>query len=136
MRRLYWICLFVILLVISCGCLQKTNTPVTTTVLPTMAETLPPTATTIMEKQLNFTVTSTTNSVNVTYNGGPDAADLQSLDIRVDNRAGSYNERTIVNPAIGSSYIFTYRGVSDASRVNIIGTFSNGYQQTVLMYYL
>jgi hypothetical protein len=89
-----------------------------------------------MEKELNFTVNSTTNAVYITYNGGPDVADLQSLYIRVDNRAGSYDDRTIVSPAIGSTIGFTYRGVSDASRVNIIGTFTNGYQQTVLRYFL
>ncbi|MFA6332699.1 MAG: hypothetical protein WCX22_07105 [Methanoregula sp.] len=136
MRCVPWICLFIVVLVITCGCTQPAPPPVVTTLPPTQ-ETLPPTVTTTdTEKSLNFTVTSSTTMVNVTYNGGPDAADLQSLYIRVDNRAGSYNERTIVDPAPGSSYSFVYRGVSDASRINIVGTFSGGYQQTVLMYYL
>ncbi|MDD1687533.1 hypothetical protein [Methanoregula sp.] len=136
MRCVHWICLFIIVLVITCGCSQPATPPVVTT-LPQTPPTLPPAVTTTdAEKSLNFTVTSSTTMVNVTYNGGPDAADLQYFTIRVDNRAGSYNERTIVDPVPGSTYNFVYRGVSDASRVNIVGTFKDGYQQTVLMYYL
>lgn len=136
MRCVYWACFLTIVLVITCGCTQQKETPIITAIPPTNEIPVTATTTAIAEKHLNFTVTSTTKMLNVTYDGGPDAADLESLYIRVANKAGTYNERVYQDPVPGSTYVFVYRGVSDASRVNIIGTFKGGYQQTVLMYYL
>jgi len=89
-----------------------------------------------VQKQVNFTVTESKTMVNVTYEGGPDAADLQSINIRIMNQDGTQFPRTIDNPVIGVPYLFTYRGNANAKYVNIVGTFTNGYQQTVLMYYM
>ena len=85
------------------------------------------------EKYVNFTVTQTQTEVKITYDGGPDAADLQSIAILITNHDGTQVQRTIMNPVAGATYSFTYRGTANAARVNIIGTFQDGYQQTVLI---
>ncbi len=126
-------------LIVTCGCLQKaTDSPAITPAVqsPVNPVMTVPLATTNVQKALNFSVIATQKTVNITYNGGPDAADLVSLDIRINNMNGQVVEREIVNPVIGYDYVFTYRGVVDAKTVNIIGNFNGGYQQTVLMYYL
>jgi hypothetical protein len=82
--------------------------------------------------QVNVTAWQKGSDVYVQYNGGADAAYLVSLRMRIDNYSGGYSERTIQNPAIGSPYIFTYMGTSDADRVNVVGIFQGGTEQTVL----
>lgn len=132
MRIVHWTCLFITMLVITCGCLQPApqNTPPSTPVPipPTTAAPNPD-----VQKQLNFTVAQAGSLLNITYNGGPDATELQSIDILITNQDGTQVERTFTNPVIGSIYPFTYRGNANAARVNIIGTFNDGYQQTVLL---
>jgi len=134
MRCLYWICPIVLLFVIASGCLQPSpvNTPpavtlVYTTVVPVTSAPPHPT------QQVNFTVTQGKTELNITYDGGPDAANLQSIDILITNHDGTQVMRTIVNPVVGATYTFTYRGTANAARVNIIGTFNDGYLQTVLL---
>ncbi|MDD4137299.1 MAG: hypothetical protein PHT99_05325 [Methanoregula sp.] len=135
---MYWTSVLVLILVITCGCLQPAPATITPVQSPTEPVTLPTSVTTIMnmQKQVNFTVTESKTMVNVTYEGGPDAADLQSINIRIMNQDGTQFPRTIDNPVIGVPYLFTYRGNANAKYVNIVGTFTNGYQQTVLMYYM
>jgi hypothetical protein len=138
MKCVHWTCLFVTILVISCGCLQPapSNTPAA---LPTPSGPVTNpvvTTTTDVQKQVNFTVTQSKSMVNITYNGGPDAADLVSIQIRITNQDGTQFERTVDNPVVGATNVFIYRGLANAAFVNIIGTFGNGYQQTVLMYYM
>jgi hypothetical protein len=135
MRRLFWISLSVILLVIISGCSQPAKTPGEVTLNPTPAPLPLSVSTTDEHKQLNFTVSSSAKAVNVTYNGGPDAADLLALKIRINNQDTTTIERTLLNPAPGESYVFTYIGLANPVTVNIIGTFKGAYQQTVLMYY-
>ena len=138
MRCVYWTCILVFVLIITCGCLQAAPSTPPVVQTPTEPVTLPTSVTTIMnvQKQVNFTVTESKTMVNVTYEGGPDAADLQSINIRIMNQDGTQFPRTIDNPVIGVPYLFTYRGNANAKYVNIVGTFTNGYQQTVLMYYM
>jgi len=134
MRRVYWTCLSVIILVIACGCLQPAavNTiPPAETAVYTPVVTVP-LVTAVIDKHVNFTVTQAKTMVNITYNGGPDAADLQSIAIFIPNYDGTQVNRTIMNPVVGKTYSFTYLGVANARWVNIIGTFQDGYQQTVL----
>ncbi len=83
-----------------------------------------------MQKQVNFTVTQAGSMLNITYDGGPDAADLQSIDILITNHDGTQITRTFDKPVVNKTYSFTYRGTANAARVNIIGTFQDGYQQT------
>lgn len=141
MRRVVWASFLILVLVITCGCLQQEPAappPVNTAPTPAAVVTLPPAITTVAaaQKELNFTVERTYSTVNVTYNGGPDAADLSAIRIRIDNINSQDVERVIPNPVPGYPYIFTYRGVADPKTVNIVGIFSNGYEQTVLMYYM
>jgi hypothetical protein len=83
-------------------------------------------------ESVNVTAIQTRTQVNITYNGGPDAADLQSIAILISNYDNTQVPRTIMNPVVGATYSFTYRGVANAKWVNIVGTFQDGYQQTVL----
>jgi hypothetical protein len=134
MRCVFWTCLFAILLVASSGCLQPApvNTPPAETAVYITTVPITP-VTPHPEKYVNFTASQSQTLVNITYNGGPDAADLQSVAILITNHDGTQVERTIMNPTIGATYSFTYRGTANAARVNIIGTFQDGYQQTVLI---
>jgi hypothetical protein len=143
MSRILLACVILLtLLITATGCLQApalnpTPAPVPPA-QPAVSETLPPAVafTTGIQKYLNFDVSRSDSSVDVTYNGGPDASSLSAITIRITNRDGTQSDpRTIQNPAIGSPYIFTYRGLANPSTVNIIGTFSDGTQQTVLMHY-
>ena len=87
------------------------------------------------QRSLNFTVTKTDTSVTITYEGGADAADLTALKIRIDNQDSSDIERVFLDPVPGTPYQFTYMGLADPVTANIIGTWKDGYQQTVLLYY-
>lgn len=91
------------------------------------------TATPEPRREVNITATKSGAEVIVIVEGGKDAAGLASMDIRITNYDGTLNTRTISHPGTGKSYTFTYRGNANAARINIIGTFSDGYQQTLLM---
>jgi hypothetical protein len=127
------------MLILSCGCLQTAPAPAP---VPTVTSTvdviiIPETTTLVtMEKQINITATETKTEVIVQYNGGPDAADLVTLKIRVNNQDDTTILRTITNPVVGAEYIFTYHGNANANVVNIVGVFTGGFEQTVLMAYL
>jgi hypothetical protein len=133
MRCVFWASLFAIFLVAASGCLQPApvNTPPAETAV--YATTVPSTPVVQSDKHVNFTVTQGKTTVNITYDGGLDAAELQSIDILITNHDGTQVTRTIMNPVAGATYTFTYRGTANAARVNIIGTFQGGYQQTVLI---
>ena len=132
MRCVYWTCLFAILLVAASGCLQPSpvNTPPAEIAIYTTPVPITPVTPHPVE-YVNFTAIQTQTQVNITYNGGPDAANLQSIAILITNHDGTQVQRTIMNPVVGATYSFTYRGTANAARVNIIGTFQDGYQQTV-----
>ena len=138
MRRLSCLCLFIILLlaVMSSGCVQPVpQTSPETTVSPAPVTTLPAVTTAVAEKSLTFNVSKTQKTVNITYTGGPDAAGLVALKIRIDNQDLDDFERTVLTPVPGEQILFTYQGLATPVTANIIGTWDNGYQQTVLMYY-
>jgi len=123
------------LFMLSCGCIQFpaaapaipapddgiTNYPADTTATPKPL------------REVSITATKMATEVIVLVNGGKDAATLASMDIRITNYDGTINTRIISHPEIGKPYTFTYRGNANAARINIIGTFSDGYQQTLLM---
>lgn len=145
MRRISAMCIVLILLVIATGCLQAPTAnpapaPLTVTAaLPAVSATLPPAVlpTTSLPKNVTFNVTRSTKSVNVTYNGGPDAVSLLSITIRITNHDGTkFDPRTIKNPVIGNMYVFTYQTMANPAVVNIVGNFSDGTQQTLLIQYL
>lgn len=141
MRCIIWSSCVILLVVLASGCLQPVPAPVPTpapTLTPVAEVTLPPAATNTpaLQKQVNVTATKTLTEVIVTYHGGPDAADLLALNIRINNQNSQNVQRTITGPEIGARYIFTYKGESDASVVNVVGQFRDGTEQTVLMAYV
>jgi hypothetical protein len=141
MRRIFWCSCILFLTILICGCLQPAATPAPVapaTFSPVADVTLPPAATTApsAQKQINVTATQTRTAVIVQYNGGPDAADLHALNIRINNQNSQNVQRHITNPEIGAQYVFTYRGNADASVVNVVGQFRDGTEQTVIMAYV
>jgi hypothetical protein len=82
---------------------------------------------------VDITATETANEVVIQVHGGNDAAALTSLNIRIANHDDTTVQRTIQSPEIGRSYSIQYYRNANADRVNIVGTFSDGYQQTLLM---
>ena len=144
MRRILAMCIIFVFLVSATGCLQpRVSTPPVTPLPPVTSQpaaslTLPSAVpqTTVPQKNVTFSVTQTDSNVTVTYTGGTDAPSLVSFVIQISNRDGTRGDpRTIQNPVIGNSYIFTYRGLANPAVLNIMGTFSDGTQQTILMYY-
>jgi hypothetical protein len=82
---------------------------------------------------VNITATETATEVVIRVDGGNDAAALTSLNIRITNQDGTTIQRTIQSPVVGNPYKIQYFRIANAANVNIIGTFSDGYQQTLLM---
>ncbi len=129
-------CIFcILLLVFACGCTQPAETAPVTPVVQVTASPEPVAVPSDTQRSLNFTATKTEKTVTITYGGGANAADLAALKIRIDNQDSSDIDRTIHNPVPGTSYPFTYMGLADPVTANIIGTWNDGYQQTVLLYY-
>ena len=85
------------------------------------------------QMQINMTAEQSGNDVIVQYNGGPDAASLVSLNITIYNDNGQVVTRTMDNPQPGDVYTFPYIGIPDPNNVDVVGTFTGGVQQTVLL---
>lgn len=137
MRRVFCLSLFIVLVLVAfSGCTQPEQvTPAVVTPEQNPVTPLPVTTTADTTKHLTFQVSKTEKVVNVTYTGGPDAADLLALDVLITNQDGSQIKQTFVEPAVDTPLLFTYMGLANPTVVNIVGTFKGGYQQTVLMYY-
>jgi len=82
---------------------------------------------------VNISAEKMTDSVVISVDGGPDAGALASLVVRINNYDGTSVQRTLPSPEIGRQYRIQYFRTANAANVNIIGTFSDGYQQTLLM---
>lgn len=124
--------------VLFAGCTQSTPAQVVTSppvpvVTPSMTV---PVTTVPVHKEVNVTAWQTDRNVTVQYNGGRDAALLTSLIIQIDNKNGQKIKRTILSPSIGTPIVFTYLGTVNADTVNVIGKFSDGTKQTVLLTYV
>jgi hypothetical protein len=135
-RLILAICILLLLLVT--GCTQPvtpapTPVPTFTPQIVTTPVLTPSVSTTPYKMQVNVTAWQKGSDVYVQYNGGADAAYLLALRIRIDNYSGQATERTINYPVIGNPYIFTYMGTPDADRVNVVGVFQGGTEQTVLL---
>jgi hypothetical protein len=132
MRYLGLFLIFLVLLVMVGGCTQSPTTPKTapTTTIPTLSS-MSMVAT--GPKQINVSAWKTEHDVRIQYNGGKDAADLISLKVQIDNQRELIIKRTFAYPQIGTIYPFLYSGTPDATSVNVIGVFSDGTQQTVLL---
>ncbi len=139
MRIMSVLILALTLLVVVAGCTSRsapaatvTQTPV---VMTTPATTVPVPAVT-GPKEINVTAWQTDRNVTVQYNGGRDAALLSSLAIQIDNKNGQKIKRTVLSPSIGVPIVFAYLGTVNADTVNVIGKFSDGTKQTVLLVYI
>jgi hypothetical protein len=122
------------LFLLSCGCVQSPAATVTPG--PADAAVNHPADTTSTPQPLrdvNVTAMKTESEVVVIVNGGKDAAALASMDIRITNYDGTVITRAISPVAIGKPYVFAYRVNANAARINIVGTFSDGNKQTILM---
>jgi hypothetical protein len=127
-------CLLVLTVIVA-GCIQS---PPPATVIPSptagLVVTLPETTTTPHSgRVVNITAVQTESSVVIRVDGGNDAASLASMNIRITNNDGTTVQRTIQSPEAGRPYSIEYFRNANAEKVNIIGTFSDGYQQTLLM---
>jgi hypothetical protein len=131
-------CLLV-LTVIICGCIQSpsagSGTPAPTGGISVVMIT-DTTATPHPGMAVNVTAEVTKSSVNVRVDGGNDAAALTSLNVRITNYDGTTIQRTIQSPVIGKTYSIMYYHDANAANINIVGTFSDGFQQTLLISYL
>jgi hypothetical protein len=123
------------LMVILCGCLQSSSALAATPVPTAGAVVMLPdtTATPHSRVVVNVTAEKTLDSVVIRIDGGNDAGALTSLAVRINNYDGTSVMRTIQSPEIGRTYSIQYFRNANAANVNIIGTFSDGYQQTLLM---
>jgi len=140
MRRLILVAL-IFLSFIVCGCSQPATPVAVPTLTPSPVITapltvLPKVSLTPYQMQINVTAWQKGTDVNVQYNGGADAAYLTALKIQIDNFNGQNVKRTINYPVVGNTYTFTYMGTADADRVNVVGVFQGGTEQTVLFVYL
>jgi hypothetical protein len=82
---------------------------------------------------VNVTAEKTPDSVVIRVSGGKDAGALTSLSVHINNYDGTSVQRSIPAPAIGKPYSIQYFRNANARTANIVGTFSDGYQQTLLI---
>jgi hypothetical protein len=122
-------------MVIMCGCTQSPPAaPVTPTLTVVPVDSLPDTTATVHPRMaVDVSAEKTQSSVIIRLDGGSDAASLSSLNVRITNYDGIVVQRTLPLLEIGKPYQIDYRGYSNAAKINIVGTFSDGYQQTLLM---
>ena len=124
------------LTVIFCGCIQSPST-VLATPEPTAVDAvimLPATTATLhLPMAVNVTAEKTPDSVVIRVEGGRDAGALTSLSVHINNDDGTSVQRTIPAPEIGRVYSIQYFRNANGRTANIIGTFSDGYQQTLLI---
>lgn len=125
------------LIVAGCTSLSSPVTPAPTAsvVILTTPPTLQTPAPVIADGQMQINVTTwqSGNDVNIQYNGGASAAYLTSLTITINNQNGQVVTRTMDSPTPGDVYTFPYIGTPDADNVDVIGVFTGGVQQTVLL---
>ncbi|MEN6395298.1 MAG: hypothetical protein ABFC78_02310 [Methanoregula sp.] len=141
-----WIFLSVLIVpaLLIAGCAQSNSSPVTPTVTQsvdvitvptTLATPVPTTLPVVADGQMQVSVTAwqRNHDVLVQYNGGPSAAELTALDITINNYNGQKVSRVMESPQPGDVYTFTYMGTPDPDNIDVIGEFTGGVQQTVLL---
>jgi len=141
-----WIFLSVLIVpaLLIAGCAQSNSSPVTPAVTQSVDVITVPTtlATPVLttmpvvadgQMQVNVTAWQRNHDVLVQYNGGPSAAELTELDITINNYNGQKVSRVMESPQPGDVYTFTYMGTPDPDNIDVIGVFTGGVQQTVLL---
>ncbi|NMB79991.1 MAG: hypothetical protein GYA23_12960 [Methanomicrobiales archaeon] len=136
MRWIHACLAIIVIAILSAGCTQPAPQPAPAPTFMPEPTPVPVVTTGVpVQKQINVTAVETATEVIVTYNGGADAADLVALKIRINNQDGTTIQRTILQPEPGAQWVFTYRGNANARLANIVGVFTGGVEQTVLMEY-
>ena len=126
-------CLLVVLGVL-CGCIQSSPVPPAPVPVSQTDVMVPDTtATPHLPAAVNVTATETQDSVVIRVNGGTDAGSLTSLSIKIMNYDGTSVQRTIAAPETGRDYSIQYFHTANARTINVVGTFADGYQQTLLI---
>jgi hypothetical protein len=119
------------------GCTQHTSSPATPTITQSVDLITPTASPTAViadgTMQINVTAKRSGHDVIVTYTGGASAANLVALQIAIYNQNGQIVTRTMENPQPGDVYTFPYEGVPDPSNIDVVGIFTGGVQQTVLL---
>lgn len=136
MRLILPVGCILVLTVLVCGCIQSHAAPPVTPAETSGVTVLVPTDTTIPphpRMAVNITVGETANSVIILVAGGNDTAALSSINVRITNLDGTTVQRVIHSPVVGRPYSIQYYRYANAANVNIVGTFSDGFQQTLLM---
>jgi hypothetical protein len=126
-----------VLAVLLAGCTQHASSPATPTITQSVTVITPTAApsTVIADgaMQINVTAKQSGHNVIVTYTGGASAASLTALKITIYDQNGQVVTRTMENPQPGDVYTFPYEGVPDPANVDVVGIFTGGVQQTVLL---
>ncbi len=135
MRYLAATLLLLLLLPALCGCIQQNPPPAQQTPVPRTVTSAVPTPTPYVKKEIDLSVWTTEHAVVVRYNGGKNAQDLVMFNVQIDNRDGKNVRTPIYNAELGKEYEFRYIGVVNPNTINIVGVFSDGTQQTVLIHY-
>lgn len=130
------VCILV-LAILASGCIQSPpSPPVTPSETSAVIVLTPDTVTTVTthpRMEVNVSAEQTHDSVIIRVDGGRDAGSLVSLNVRIINRDGTNVQRTIPTPVAGNPYTIQYYRIANAANANVVGTFSDGYQQTLLM---
>ncbi|HNX17803.1 MAG TPA: hypothetical protein PKM50_05700 [Methanoregula sp.] len=143
MRGIFLLALIIPALLIA-GCTQSNSSPVTPAITQSVDVITVPTTpsayvlTTVPviadgQMQINVTTWQRNHDVLVQYNGGADAAELTALDITINNYNGQKVSRVMESPQPGDVYTFTYMGTPDPDNIDVIGVFTGGVEQTVLL---
>jgi ABC-type Fe3+-hydroxamate transport system substrate-binding protein len=128
-------CLLVLFLLMS-GCIQS---PPAASVTPQQTGTvsvldIPDTTVTEPSRRVvTVAAEKMIDRVDIQVLGGKDAGALTSLSVRIKNYDGTSVQRNIPSPEIGRTYSIQYYRNANAASINIVGIFSDGYQQTLLM---
>lgn len=123
------------LLVIFCGCIQSPPAgPATPVQTPGDVVLVPDTTVTQHPPMaVNVSAEKTADSVVIRVDGGNNAGSLTSLEVRINNYDGTSVQRSIPAPEVGRPYSIQYFRTANAATVNVVGTFSDGFQQTLLI---
>jgi hypothetical protein len=139
-RILYALLFLVIVAVLVSGCSQTpapAATPVPTpdltlATVPVPEETVPITSSPPAKKQIDISASQSGSDIVIRYTGGVDAADLVSLDIKINNNVQEVVTERENNPVPGQRYVFPHMGTPDPDLVTVNGIFKDGTSQMLL----
>ncbi|OPY35570.1 MAG: hypothetical protein A4E35_02396 [Methanoregula sp. PtaU1.Bin051] len=135
MRRISLLAILIMVSILVCGCIQTPAKPAAPTSAPPEITPVQVTSATPVHKQIDCSAWKTDRSVILKCNGGNDASSLKALRVQIDNQNGQVVKRTLGDPVVGNEYEFPYTVTPDPVTINVVGVFSDGTEQTVLLKY-